>query len=108
MFCDRTNTAFCDLRTSEDKERLASEKVTKGMSIRGTADVLSQNHLCEKEGIAIGSYRCEKVKANGKQCKNDKTNDEVIEQGQGCGLDITGRIRARRQIHIDRRSEVRS
>jgi hypothetical protein len=39
-FCDRTNTAFYDQRTSEDKVRLALEMVMKGMSINGIAEVL--------------------------------------------------------------------
>jgi len=39
-FCDRTNTAFYDLRTSEDKVRLALEMAMKGMIIQAIADVL--------------------------------------------------------------------
>lgn len=40
IFCDRSNTMFYDLRTSEDKIVLALKLVTKGMSQRSIAEVL--------------------------------------------------------------------
>lgn len=40
VFCDRTNTAFYDLRTNEDKILLALKLVLKGMSLRSIAEVL--------------------------------------------------------------------
>ena len=45
VFCDRSNTMFYDLRTSEDKIVLALKLVTKGMSQRSTAEVLG---VCPK------------------------------------------------------------
>lgn len=39
-FSDRTNTAFYDLRTEEEKVILALKMVLKGMTLRGIADVL--------------------------------------------------------------------
>jgi transposase-like protein len=61
VFCDRTNTAFYDLRTSEDKVRLALEMATKGMSIRGIAEVLKSKPSTVKRWISMASYHCEKV-----------------------------------------------
>ena len=40
VFCSRTNTAFYDLRTEEEKILLALKLVLKGMSLRGIAEVL--------------------------------------------------------------------
>lgn len=40
IFCDRSNTMFYDLRTSEDKIVLALKLVTKGLSQRSTAEIL--------------------------------------------------------------------
>lgn len=60
-FCDRTNTAFYDLRTSEDKVQLALEMVTKGMSINGIADVLKSKPSTISGWISRGSEHCEKV-----------------------------------------------
>ena len=60
-FCDRTNTAFYDLRTSEDKVRLALEMVTKGMSIQGIADVLKLKPSTVSGWISRAADHCEKV-----------------------------------------------
>jgi transposase-like protein len=60
-FCDRTNTAFYDLRTSEEKVRLALEMVTKGMSIQGIADVLKSKSSTVRGWISKASDHCEKV-----------------------------------------------
>jgi len=60
-FCDRTNTAFYDLRTNEDKVRLALEMVTKGMSIRKIAKVLKSKPSTIRSWISKASDHCEKV-----------------------------------------------
>ena len=60
-FCDRTNTAFYDLRTSEDRVLLALEMVTKGMSIRGIADVLKSKPSTVRKWISRASDHCEEV-----------------------------------------------
>lgn len=60
-FCDRTNTAFYDLRTSEDKVQLALKMVTKGMSIQGIADVLKSKPSTVRSWISRASDHCEKV-----------------------------------------------
>jgi len=60
-FCDRTNTAFYDLRTNEDKVQLALEMVTKGMSIRGIADVLKSKPSTIRSWISKASDHCRKV-----------------------------------------------
>ena len=60
-FCDRTNTAFYDLRTSEEKVRLALEMVTKGMSIQGISDVLKSKPSTVRSWISKASDHCEKV-----------------------------------------------
>ena len=45
VFCDRNNTMFYDLRTSEDKVILALKLILKGMSQRSIAEVLE---VCPK------------------------------------------------------------
>ncbi len=60
-FCDRTNTAFYDLRTNEDKVRLALDMVNKGMSIRGIAEVLKSKPSTVMSWISKASDHCEKV-----------------------------------------------
>ena len=60
-FCDRTNTAFYDIRTSEDKVQLALEMVNKGMSIRGTADILKSKPSTVRSWISRASNHCGKV-----------------------------------------------
>ncbi|PKL57539.1 MAG: hypothetical protein CVV34_06980, partial [Methanomicrobiales archaeon HGW-Methanomicrobiales-5] len=41
VFCDRTNTAFYDIRTKDETMLIALKLVIKGMSLRSTAEVLS-------------------------------------------------------------------
>jgi transposase-like protein len=60
-FCDRTNTAFYDLRTNEDKVQLALKMVTKGMSIQGIADVLKSKPSTVRSWISRASDHCKKV-----------------------------------------------
>lgn len=45
IFCDRSNTMFYDLRTSEEKVVLALKLIVKGLSQRSTAEVLE---VCPK------------------------------------------------------------
>jgi transposase-like protein len=45
VFCDRSNTMFYDLRTSQDKVVLALKLILKGMSQRSIAEVLE---VCPK------------------------------------------------------------
>ena len=45
VFCDRNNTMFYDLRTSDDKVVLALKLILKGMSQRSIAEVLE---VCPK------------------------------------------------------------
>lgn len=40
VFCDRTNTAFFDLRSNDKEILLALKMILKGMSLRNTADIL--------------------------------------------------------------------
>jgi transposase-like protein len=40
VFCDRTNTAFYDLRTEEGKILMALKLVLKGLSLRSISDVM--------------------------------------------------------------------
>ena len=72
-FCDRTNAGFYDLRTSEDKVHLALERVTKGMSIRGTADILKSKPSTFRSWISRSSDHCGKVnKVNLKDVETSK------------------------------------
>lgn len=41
VFCDRTNTAFYDIRTKDENVLLALKLVLKGMSLRSIAEVLN-------------------------------------------------------------------
>ena len=40
VFCDRTNTAFFDLRTEDEKVLIALKMVIKGISLRSIAEIL--------------------------------------------------------------------
>jgi transposase-like protein len=40
VFCDRTNTAFFDLRTKDEKVLIALRMIIKGISIRSAAEIL--------------------------------------------------------------------
>jgi transposase-like protein len=60
-FCDRTNTVFYDLRTNEETVQQALKMVTKGMSIRGTAEVLKLKPSTVRGWISRASDHCEKV-----------------------------------------------
>ena len=41
VFCDRTNTAFFDLRTKDEKILIGLKMVIKGMSLRSIAEILN-------------------------------------------------------------------
>ncbi|MFZ3149508.1 MAG: hypothetical protein WA137_10745 [Methanothrix sp.] len=45
-FCDRTNTPFYDLRTDEEKVKMALKMAMHGMSVLGIADTLVSRQLC--------------------------------------------------------------
>jgi len=60
-FCDRTNTAFFNLRTSEDKVRMALEMVAKGISIQEIADVLKSKPSTIRHWVSKASDHREKV-----------------------------------------------
>ena len=77
-FCDRTNTAFYDLRTNEDKVRLALEMVMKGMSINGIAEVLKSKPSTVRSWISKASDHCEKV--NNVILNNVETSKEEMDE----------------------------
>jgi len=41
VFCDRTNTAFFDLRTKDEKVLIALKMIIKGISLRSVAEILN-------------------------------------------------------------------
>ena len=41
VFCDRTNTAFFDMRTKDEKILIALKMVIRGMSLRSIAEILN-------------------------------------------------------------------
>jgi transposase-like protein len=61
VFCDRTNTAFYDLRTSEEKVEMALKMAMRGMSVLGIAEVLSIKPSTVVSWISKAADHCEKV-----------------------------------------------
>jgi transposase-like protein len=61
IFCDRSNTMFYDLRTSEEKVILALKLILKGMSQRSTAEVLEVCPKSVSNWISRASDRSETV-----------------------------------------------
>ena len=61
VFCDRTNTAFYDLRTSEETVQLALKMAMKGMSVLGIAEVLNVKPVTVSSWISRAADHCEKV-----------------------------------------------
>ena len=41
VFCDRTNTAFFDLRTKDEKVLIALKMIIKGISLRSVAEIIN-------------------------------------------------------------------
>ena len=60
-FCDRTNTAFYDLRTSEEKVRLALKMSMRGMSVLGIAEILETKPSTISIWISKAAKHSEKV-----------------------------------------------
>jgi transposase-like protein len=61
MFCDRTNTAFYDLRTNEEKVRLALKMAMRGMSVLGIAETLEVQPSTVSTWISRAAEHSEKV-----------------------------------------------
>jgi len=61
VFCDRTNTAFYDLRTDEEKIQQALKMSMRGMSVLGIAEVLSVKPSTVSSWISRAADHCEKV-----------------------------------------------
>ncbi len=60
-FCDRTNTAFYDLRTNEEKVKLALKMATRGMSVLGIAEILEAKPSTVSTWISRAAKHSEKV-----------------------------------------------
>jgi len=60
-FCDRTNTPFYDLRTDEDKVKLALKMAMRGMSILGIAETLEFQPSTVSTWISRSGEHCERV-----------------------------------------------
>ena len=61
VFCDRSNTMFYDLRTSEEKVVLALKLIVKGLSQRSTAEVLEVSPKSISTWISRASDQSEAV-----------------------------------------------
>jgi transposase-like protein len=60
-FCDRTNTPFYDLRTDEDKVKMALKMAMRGMSVLGIAEILEIKPSTASAWISRAGMHCEKV-----------------------------------------------
>ena len=60
-FCDRTNTPLYDLRTDEDKVKLALKMSMRGMSILGIAETLEVQPSTVSTWISRAGEHCERV-----------------------------------------------
>lgn len=60
-FCDRTNTAFYDLRTDEEKINMALRMATRGMSILGIADILESKPSTISNWVSRAGIHCREV-----------------------------------------------
>lgn len=61
MFCDRSNTAFYDLRTSSDKVVLTLEMSMSGMSLRKIGKILKVNPETVSRWISRAAEHSHKV-----------------------------------------------
>jgi transposase-like protein len=61
MFCDRTNTAFYDLRTDEETIKLALKMAMRGMSTLGIAEILEVQPSTVDTWISRGAEHSKKV-----------------------------------------------
>lgn len=60
-FCDRTNTPFYDLRTDEEKVKMALKMAMRGMSVLGIAETLEVKPSTASTWISRAGTHCEKV-----------------------------------------------
>jgi len=60
-FCDRTNTPFYDLRTEEEKVKMALKMAMRGMSILGIAEILEVKPSTASTWVSRAGMHCEKV-----------------------------------------------
>jgi len=61
VFCERQDTIFYDLRTEEEKILLALKLLVKGMSLRGTAEVLGTKLDTIRHWLRLAAKQSEKV-----------------------------------------------
>ncbi len=74
VFCDKTNTAFYDIRTKDENVLLALKLVIKGMSLRSIAEVLNVKLDTVLGWLSKASEHAEEVnKALLKELKVSKT-----------------------------------
>jgi transposase-like protein len=60
-FCDRTNTPFYDLRTDEEKVKMALKMAMRGMSVLGIAETVEVKPSTASTWISRAGMHCEKV-----------------------------------------------
>jgi transposase-like protein len=60
-FCDRTNTAFYDLRTRDEKVKQALKMAMRGMSVTGIAEILETKPYTISVWISKAAKHSEKV-----------------------------------------------
>jgi len=60
-FCDRTNTPLYDLRTDEDKVKLALKMAMRGMSVLGIAETLEVKPSTVSTWVSRAGLQCEKI-----------------------------------------------
>jgi len=60
-FCDRTNTAFYDLRTRDEKVKQALKMAMRGMSVMGIAEILETKPSTISTWISKAAKHSEKV-----------------------------------------------
>jgi transposase-like protein len=60
-FCDRTNTLFYDLRTDEEKVKMALKMAMRGMSVLGIAETVEVKPSTASTWISKAGMHCEKV-----------------------------------------------
>lgn len=60
-FCDRTNTPFYDLRTDEEKVKMALKMAMRGMSVLGIAETLEVKPSTASTWVSRAGMHCEKV-----------------------------------------------
>lgn len=61
VFCDRTNTAFFDLRTKDEKVLIALKMIIKGISLRSVAEILSVKLDTVRGWLSKAANHCEEV-----------------------------------------------